>query len=154
MSICTVIFAKNQRILRIAARIVTLKSASDEISEMLKDLHWLPVEQRIKYKILLLTFRAVNGIAPPYISELLVPYSPPRNLRSTELALLNVPQTNLRTFGDRAFSSVAPRLWNDLPLSLRKTVSLASFKSLIKTLLFKECYGDGCLLYTSPSPRD
>ena len=114
---------------------------SHDITEILKELHWLPVEQRIKYKVLLLTFRAVNGIAPPYLRELLVPYCPPRNLRSTELALLTIPQTNLKTFGDRAFAAAAPKLWNKLSLEIREIVKLDSFKTSIKTHLFKEYYG-------------
>ena len=131
-----------QRILHIAARITTLAPPSRDIKEILKHLHWLLVEQRIKYKILLLTFRAVNGIAPLYISELLSPYRPPRQLRSSELSLLKVPTTTLKTFGDRAFSAIAPKLWNELPLDIREIVTLGSFKTAIKTVLFKECYGN------------
>jgi hypothetical protein len=131
-----------QRILHIAARIATLAPPSIDIDLILGKLHWLRVEQRIKYKILLLTFRAVNGIAPPYISELLVPYDPARELRSSELEHLTVPTTNLKTFGDRAFAAVAPKLWNELPLHIRQIKKLEPFKSAIKTRLFQECYGD------------
>ena len=115
-----------QRILHIAARITTLAPPSRDIKEILKNLHWLLVEQRIKYKILLLTFRAVNGIAPLYI----------------ELSLLTVSPTTLKTFGDRAFSAIAPKLWNELPLDIREIVTLGSFKTAIKTVLFKQCYGN------------
>ena len=131
-----------QRILHIAARIVTLPPSSHDITEILKDLHWLPVEQRIKYKILLLTFRAVNGTAPLYLRELLKPYYPPRNLRSTELALLDIPTTKLKTYGDRAFAAVAPKLWNGLSLEIRELGKLDTFKAAIKTFLFKEHYGE------------
>jgi hypothetical protein len=101
-------YIDSKRILHIAARIATLAPPSPDIDS----------EQRVKYKILLLTFRAVNGIAPPYmyISELLMPYDPPREVRSSELEHLTVPTTNLKTFGDRAFAAVAPKLRNDLPL--------------------------------------
>ena len=129
-----------QRILHIAARIVKLPPPPHSITSILKSLHWLPVVQRIKYKILLLTFRAVNGIAPPYLSELLVPYCPPRNLRSTELALLTVPQTHLKTYGDRAFAAVAPKLWNELLLQIRDIQTLDTFKTALKTHLFTEYY--------------
>mgnify|MGYP001244283639 CR=1 FL=1 len=61
-----------QHMLHIAARILTLSPSSESIVPVLKDLHWLPVEQRIQYKILLLTFKAVNGLAPTYLSDLLL----------------------------------------------------------------------------------
>ena len=69
-----------QRIFHIAARIVILPSSSRDITEILKDIHWLPVEQRIKCKILLLTLRAVNGNTPLYRSGLLKPCCPPEIL--------------------------------------------------------------------------
>ncbi|KAK3554753.1 hypothetical protein QTP70_033443, partial [Hemibagrus guttatus] len=54
----------------------------EHITPILATLHWLPVKFRIDYKILLLTYKALNGLTPQYLSDLLVIYDPPRLLRS------------------------------------------------------------------------
>ena len=129
-----------QRILHIAARIITLTPASEHITPILKTLHWLPVHQRINYKILLLTFHALNSLAPSYLTELLVPHVPLRNLRSTSQNLLTIPKTSSRTFGDRAFAFAAPTLWNSLPCEMRLISDIHIFKSALKTFLFTNAY--------------
>ena len=68
---------------------------------------------------ILLVYKALNGLAPKYIKELLVPYKPRRHLRSEAKGLLDEPRTRLK-FGDRAFSINAPRLWNALPQHLKE----------------------------------
>jgi len=84
------------------------------------ELHWLPIEARIQYKLCLLVHLAINstGKAPIYISNLLQPVSalPDRSavLRSATKSDLQVPRTRLK-FGERAFSVAAPKAWNDLP---------------------------------------
>ncbi len=82
-------------------------------------LHWLPVHYRIDFKILLFVFKSLNGLAPPYLSDLLQSYSPTRSLRSADQKLLTVPRAKRKLWGDRAFSVMAPRLWNSLPLNIR-----------------------------------
>lgn len=109
-------------------------------SELLKTLHWLPVSFRIEFKILLLTFKCTNGLAPSYLSDLISFRSVGRTLRSSNLDLLGVPKSRTRTFGDRAFSVAAPRLWNSLPLSLRSVKSVATFKKDLKTFLFIKAF--------------
>ena len=133
---------KLQRVQNTAARLVTRTKKFDHITPVLKELHWLPVEERIKYKILLLTYKARNGQAPKYLADLVVPYTPARyNLRSRDLYLLdgNV-RTKLKHFGDRTFKKAAPTLWNGLCLDLRQAPSVNTFKSNLKTHLFKSCY--------------
>ena len=104
---------------------------------VLKELHWLPVEQRITFKVLLLTFKALNNLAPPYLSQLIVPYNPTRNLRSASKHLLEVPNVRLKSYGDRAFSVAAPKHWNDIPLDIKLSGSVDVFKSRLKTYLFR-----------------
>ena len=96
-----------QNVQNAAARVVTRTRKYDHIKPVLKQLHWLPVSQRIDYKILLLTFKALNGQAPSYITELLKPYVPTRNLRSSSKNLLKVPPVKLVSYGHRCFSFVA-----------------------------------------------
>ena len=129
-----------QRMLNIAARILTLTPSFHHITPIMKSLHWLPVEKRIIYKITLLTFKALHGLAPKYISELIKPYPTPRELRSADANLLDIPPTRTKTYGDRAFCHAAPVLWNKLPDDLRKINKLDSFKQHLKTLLFKSTY--------------
>lgn len=129
-----------QRVHNTAARILTLTRKYDHITPILRDLHWLPVQQRIKYKILLLTYRCLNGLAPAYLSDLLVPYSPSRTLRSSDSNLLSVPKSRTKSYGDRAFKNCAPKLWNNLPRQIRLSVTVAEFKSALKNHLFQQCY--------------
>ena len=129
-----------QRILNNAARLVTLSSRDYHISEITYNLHWLPIKQRINFKTLLLTFKALNDSAPSYIKELLKQYNPSRTLRSSDGLLLTVPKSVHRITGDRSFSYSAPKLWNNLPIEIRRITELSSFKSAIKGLLFNEAY--------------
>ena len=91
---------------------------------------------RIHFKIILFAFKALNGLAPPYLSELLHPYTHSRSLRSADQLLLTVPEAGLKLRGDRAFAVAAPKLWNGLPLHIRQASSLSHFKSILKTHLF------------------
>ena len=129
-----------QRILHIAARILTLSSPSCSITPILIELHWLPINKRIEYKILLLTFKAINNLAPQYISDMLKPYPSPRPLRSSSENFLAIPQSRTKTYGDRAFSVAAPKLWNGLPEDLRNINELGYFKRRLKTHLFNSAY--------------
>jgi len=123
-----------------AARILTRTNRRSHISPILKELHWLPVSYRINFKILVLVFRALHGQAPPYISDLIQRYAPVRALRSVDQTLLTVPRTRYRTRGDRSFQAVAPRLWNDLPPSMRSSDSVDVFKCRLKTHLFVQAF--------------
>ena len=67
-----------QYALNSAARLISMSRKADHIMSLLIKLHWLPVEQRINFKILLFTYKIVNGLAPMYLSELLVPYVRPK----------------------------------------------------------------------------
>ena len=119
-----------------AARLLTGKRKFDHISPVLASLHWLPVAFRIDFKILLLVFKGLNGLAPQYLTELLDLYVPARTLRSSGQVLLVPPKTKLKTKGDRAFMAAAPRLWNSLPEHIRSASSVEVFKSFLKTHLF------------------
>ena len=79
-----------QNVQNAAARVVTCTKKYDHIKPVLKQLHWLPISQGIAYKILLLTYKALNGQAPGHITELLESYVPTRNLRSSFKKLLKV----------------------------------------------------------------
>ena len=130
-----------QAVQNAAARVVVKARKYDHISPILKDLHWLPIEDRIQHKILSTTYRAVNDKVPQYLSELVPLYTPTRSLRSATKLLLDVPgpkDAKLKRYGQRAFKYVAPTLWNNLPGSIREKDSLQAFKSALKTHLFRQ----------------
>ena len=130
------LIAKLQRLQNSAARIVSRTRKYEHITPVLIKLHWLPIKFRIQFKVLLLVYKALNGLAPKYIKELLVPYKPRSHLRSETKGLLDEPRTRLK-FGDRAFSISAPRLWNALPQRLKDSTSCQAFKKCLKTHLFR-----------------
>ena len=107
----------------------------------LKELHWLPVEQKIIFKINLVCFKLLNNLAPSYLTEVLRVYEPARHLRSSsDKWRFAIEPYNLKTYGLGAFSVIAPRLWNDLPMAIRSIDKINVFKSKFKTFLFKQAY--------------
>ncbi len=112
----------------------------EHITPALKKLHWLPVEQRIIFKVLCLTFKALNGLTLDYLTNLVKPYSPTRTLRSADQMLLCVPKVHTKKFGQWTFSFAAPTLYNGLPLKLKQSPPLDSFKRNLKTYLFEISY--------------
>ena len=120
-----------------AAKMVTKTKKYDHVTPLLYKLHWLPISYRIDYKIILLCFKALNNLAPVYISEMLQHKEPTGNNLRNELEPVE-PRTKLISYGDRAFSSIAPRLWNKLPHSLKQITKLDKFKKDLKTYLFEK----------------
>ena len=108
------------------------------ITDILKDLHWLPIRQRITFKILLLTYQAYHNTAPDYLCELITPYCSARNLRSNDMMLVRPchPGPRLKTYGEKCFQFAGPKEWNNLPLPIRESPSIYIFKSRLKTYLF------------------
>jgi hypothetical protein len=121
-----------------AVRIITLCPIQNNITPHLKTLHWLPVRLRIDFKILLLTFKVLNGMAPKYLCDLLHFRETPHSLRSESSKVLDTPRTRTVSYGDRAFSVGAAVLWNKLPEDIRFEEKLSTFKSKLKTHLFKK----------------
>ena len=131
---------KLQRVLNTAARIVSLRPKRDDIIPVLISLHWLPIEHRIHYKVILFVFRCLHNLAPSYLSELLKLHAPEReNLRSSDKLFLDysIPSTK---YGERAFSVSGSVLWNSLPDDIRLLDDIGSFKSKLKTWLFNDAY--------------
>jgi hypothetical protein len=124
-----------------AARLVMLEPKQCHITPILKELHWLPVKQRIVFKILLTVFKALNELAPTYLVEMLTkkPTSA-RSMRSNDKDLLIIPRSFTATYGDRNFRHCGPFLWNDLPNDLRSCNNLDTFKRKLKTLLFQATF--------------
>ena len=128
-----------------AARLVVGAGKYEHITPVLRDiLHWLPVSQRIEYKIALLTFNCIRGNGPSYLSDVCVPVPtiPSRvNLSSADRGDLVVPRTRTSKFGRRSVSFTALNIWNSLPIYLRlPSISRAQFSGGLKTHLFRQAY--------------
>ena len=136
------LLANLQRLQNTSARLVSKCRKSDHITPVLKDLHWLPVKERIKYKILLMCFKCLNGKGPSYLAGLLSPYLPPRSLRSADSGQLTKPRVRTSKYGERSFAFAAPLLWNALNRDVRNAKSVESFKGCLKTELFNERFSD------------
>ena len=104
-------------------------------------LHWLPINARIEYKISVIFHSLFLGLSPIYLSDLLLVYTPKRNLRSSsDNRILCIPKLPSKTFGHRSFSFAAPTIWNSLPSELRHTDSMQKFKLALKTHLVRKFY--------------
>ena len=111
----------------------------DHISDTLKELHWLPKEHRIIFKINLICFKILNNLAPDYLVDLIHVYEPARYLRSSsDKWRLVIKPYDLKTYGLRAFSVIGPILWNDRPIDIRSTDDVNKFKSKLKVFFLSE----------------
>jgi hypothetical protein len=134
---------KLQLIMNNAARMVRRVPRHVHITQTLVDLHWLPVTSRIDYKIASLCFQCKDGTAPAYLKELLLEKNKHKyNTRSSKdtSTLGAAPADSKKTLGDRCFSRAASSVWNALPIELRNSTSHTSFKSSLKTHLFRQAY--------------
>ena len=103
------------------------KNQRQHVTPLLKQLHWLPIQTRIDYKLATLAFRHFDGSLPQYLSSRLDIYQPSRSLRSSNDRLLRVPRWKLKSFGYRSFSYQGSVVWNSLPTDLKLSSSLFSF---------------------------
>ena len=82
----------------------------------------------------------LDGSGPTYLKDLLTPYTPTRNLRSANKDTLVIPKVTTKAYGQRSYQFAAPHLWNNLPLHIKQATTISSFKTLLKTYLFKSSY--------------
>jgi len=121
-----------------AARLVKGARRSEHMSTILRDLHWLPVRQRIVFKAAVLAYKCQHGMAPEYLQVYFQPTSilACRRLRSAHSGRLAVPRTRT-SYSDRSFAVQGPSSCNSLPAELRTSdVGLDMFRRKLKTFLF------------------
>ena len=125
-------FYKLQVVQNHAARLVTKADKRAHSLYLLKTLHWLPIKQRVSYKVALMVFKCLNDDTfPVYLKELITVYTPSRTLRSADKNFLVKRKMNLVTFGQKSFFYAAPEAWNQLPFNLRSCTVLTAFKKLL-----------------------
>ena len=103
--------------------------------DLLRELHWLPVQARVTYKVALLCFKCYKLGVPTYLSSLLEQYRPTRSLRSLSLDILSDSRSRTK-IASRHFSIAAPSVWNSLPATIRADSSVGSLLSQLKTHLY------------------
>ena len=141
---CLKLTWKLQLIQNAAARVLMNTPWKSHIRPTLQQLHWLPVEFRIKFKILVLTFKAMCGSGPAYLRDRLSLYNPQRTLCSSDANLLEIPNhqaIHLASTRKRAFSGLYPSWWNELPTEIRAMTELSQFRRACKTMLFHQAFG-------------
>ena len=119
-----------QLIQNACAKAVTGKYKFDHLGDDLDKLHWLNIPKRVIFKICLLSFKAINGIAPLYLQDMF------KYAHHGHTVRLIVPYRTTKGFGDRSFSVVGPQVFNALPDSVKQCYSVEAFKSALKTYLF------------------
>ena len=127
-----------QRVINAAACFVGNPRPRDQVSHVPRDLHWLPIRERISYKVCHMMFNVVNGTAPTYMTGMVTRISdlPGRcHLGSAAEGLFDVLRTRT-VFGSRAYSIAGPVTWNGLPAHVRAIRDVIPFKSALKTLFF------------------
>jgi len=131
-----------QRVLHAAARLVCDLTPRDHVTSAIKALHWLPIKQRIQFKLCLLVHLAINGRAPSYLKDLINTTASMPGRASNRSASNNdlIIQSTRLKLGQRAFSVAGPRTWNLLPTDLKLTTDTAIFKRKLKTFLFSAAY--------------
>ena len=127
-----------QSVQNAAARLVVGLGRREHIAPVLQQLHWLPIRQRVQFKLATLVHRSLAGTAPVYLSDdcTLTSAVRPRSLHSTN-SLTCVVRRSHNNFGDRCFAAAGPSVWNKLPPQLRcSDINDNTFKRLLKTFLF------------------
>ena len=123
-----------------AVRLIEKVGKREHITYARKSLHWLPIRARIEYKLIIMTWKIINGQAPDYLIDLVETKTSTRTLRNNQTNLLNVKNNRVGCWGRRSFEYTSPNLWNKLPKNLRTIENLGTFKKHLKTYLFKNFY--------------
>ena len=130
-----------QKIQIFAARLVLLAPRQHHSAPLLEKLHWLPISERIKYKVTCMCFSAVSVSGPAFHSQLLHVCTLSHTLcSSSDTHMLEIQQYKCKTHGFHTFSCFGPHIWNSLPQDLRHCSTLSSFKAKLKTFLFSQYF--------------
>ena len=119
------------------ARVVSGSGYRQSAAPILLSLHWLPVQQRIEYKIVNMVFKSRLNNLPDYLSRGLTVYTSVRPVRSSLQNTYGVPRVRLEV-AKQSFNYAGAKLWNNLPTEIRSTISYPEFKKLVKTHYFNQ----------------
>ena len=130
---------KLQKVQNAAARLIVRKNKRHSVTNIMKELHWLKIESRIIFKILLLVYKCVLGKCS---NNLKIKYKS-HNCRPNDYLLLETKRVNTK-YGRRTFDYAGPKLWNALPLHVRVEENINSFKRQVKTIPFNDTHDFKC----------
>ena len=126
------------------AHLIARKRKYDSISATLRDaLHWLPIRQRVEFKLSVLVFKCMHNLAPSYLSTICQPVADNagrRHLRSAACGDLAVLATRTLRYGLRSFTVAGPSTWHSLPAPIRSSHLASAFRRDLKTELFTRAY--------------
>ena len=122
-----------QCIQNLAAKLVLKRDNHSNTTEALKELHLLPIKYRIMFKCYYICFKILNKQAPKYLDNMFITRNVSRNLRSNRDAIEEFVEKRSRCklYGDRAFEICGPKLWNKLPLYIKKETRFPNFKNIL-----------------------
>jgi len=124
-----------------AARLLTGATRREHMKPVLQHLHWLPVRQRITFKVLTIIQKTLHSaVAPVYLQDLCTVYHPRRTLRSSSDQWKLESSCTTNQYGTRSLKALGVKLWNQLPADIRLPISQTVFRKHLKTLLFKQEY--------------
>ena len=125
-----------QHVQNMACRVVCNLKKFDHVSPSMCSLHWLKVRERIAFKIAYMVFCCKNGLAPDYLAALLPSITHNRALRSSTSGSLPSAKCRTSVASAGSFSTVGPKIWNNLPPMVRAIRSTDGFRKSLKTYLF------------------
>ena len=132
---------KLQRIQNMSCRVIKQLPKSSHITDHLAELHWLKIRERIMYKVSMLMFKCMHNLAPQYLIDITIfTYHQELNLRSRNNSVLPTKLFRTAMVHTGSISSMGPRIWNSLPITVKNTNNLETFKSRLKTHLFTQSY--------------
>ena len=124
------------RVQNLSARFISRHGKHEHITPVLKQFHWLPIYQRIHYKVLILIFKSLNVLEPAYLEEL-IKRRPMKRTRADSNNDLVIPSSSISPLEEDHWAMGGPKLWNTLPKELKTCTNINTFKKLLKTFLFK-----------------
>ena len=144
--------AKLQRAQNALARVVTNTRRTEHIRPVLKDLHWLPINYRIDYKLAILTYKIRATCSPAYLKPFIRDYVPSRQLRSSSMQLIMTEATKTE-IARRSFSQAAPSVWNCLPYEIRAAETIERFRTSRRTHLHRTAFNNWSRDCSAPTIR-
>ena len=147
---CNVVFAglpacdfqRLQSVLNAAVLLVAGSSRRDHVTSLLRDRHWLPVKQRVEYKLCMMVHRCLYGDAPSYLADLITPSAAATvrpGLRSAASSTVAVPRTT-SSLEDRSFAAMAHVHGTNFHYRFVAFFSAATFKRQLKTFLYNHAF--------------
>jgi len=132
-------FDRLQRVHNSLARVVTQAPRRSSATDLRRQLHWLPIRQRVSCKLVTITFQAIHTGTPTYLACELHRHQPFRAVRSGTTTNLHRPHAS-SDFHKHSFAVSTPATWSNIPASIHDSATLVTFKTVLKTHLFNSAY--------------